>query len=76
VRITLEADTEERVVEVPPGLEAVFLREMALREFFDSLSFTHRREYVNYILEAKREETRLRHVEKVVAMLKEGKKGI
>lgn len=70
VRVTLEADTEERTVEVPAELAAVFTKDKALRKAFESLSFTHRREYVNYILEAKKEETRLRRVEKVVEMLK------
>ncbi len=76
VEVTLEPDTEERTVEVPPELQNVLKKEKAARAYFDSLSYTHRREYVNYILEAKREETRLRRVEKVVGMLKEGRKGI
>jgi uncharacterized protein YdeI (YjbR/CyaY-like superfamily) len=38
--------------------------------FFDSLSYTHRKEYCRWITEAKKEETRARHLEKAIEMLK------
>ncbi len=76
VKVTLEADTEARTVEVPPELEAGFRKEKALREFFESLSFTHRREIVNYLLEAKSEETRAKRLERVVERLRARQKGI
>jgi uncharacterized protein YdeI (YjbR/CyaY-like superfamily) len=37
-------------------------------------TFTHRREYVMWINEAKREETRQRRILKTIEMLKKGKK--
>ena len=40
------------------------------RTFFDSLPYSHRKEYVDWIVEAKRPETRQRRVEKAVAMLR------
>jgi uncharacterized protein YdeI (YjbR/CyaY-like superfamily) len=49
-------------------------RNPATRATFDKLSFTHRREYVRWIEEAKREETRARRVTKAVEMLREGVK--
>jgi len=76
VAVTIEPDTEPRLIEVPPDLQKAFRKDKAAREFFDTLSYTHKREYVNYLLEARRPETRLKRVEKVVEMLKQGKKGI
>ncbi|HEY6073722.1 MAG TPA: YdeI/OmpD-associated family protein [Anaerolineales bacterium] len=76
VHVTLEADTEERVVEVPAELQQALKKEKTAQSYFDSLSYTHKREFVNYILEAKKDETRARRVEKVVEMLRQGKKGI
>jgi hypothetical protein len=70
--IDLERDEEERTVELPDDLEAVL--DPATRATFDSLSFTHRREYVRWIEEAKREETRKRRVAKAVEMLRDGVK--
>ena len=37
------------VVEVPAVLQEWLVKEKALHEFFELLSFTHKREYVNYI---------------------------
>lgn len=74
IRITVEADTEPRVVEVPPELAKALKKEKAARAYFESLAYSHRREYVGYITEAKKEETRLRRVAQTIEMLKQGKK--
>ena len=71
VVVDLELDTTERTVEPPPELEAALAQDRALWEFFNSLSYTHRKEYVRWIEEAKKEETRRARVEKAVAMLRE-----
>ena len=72
VQIELRRDDEPRVVEIPADLGAVLDRDRAVRDFFDSLSYTHRKEYVRWIEEAKREETRTRRLEKSVELLREG----
>jgi hypothetical protein len=72
VMVRVELDTKPRVVETPADLEAA-LTEPA-RETWDALSFTHRREYVEWFDEAKRPETRQRRVAKAVEMLAEGTK--
>ena len=74
VHVVVEQDTEERTVAAPPAFVAA-LRKAGLRERFGALSYTHRKEYVQWIAEAKREETRARRLAKAVALLKAGKKG-
>jgi hypothetical protein len=74
VTVTVEADTEERVVEVPVELKNAFKVEKEAKAFFDKLSYTHQREYVMWINEAKKEETRQNRVVKTIEMLKKGKK--
>lgn len=74
VKITIELDTEPRVIEIPADLQKAFKTEKEARAFFDKLSYTHQREYVMWINEAKREETRQRRVQKAMEMLKQGKK--
>ena len=71
VSIVLEKDTEERIVEVPADLVKAFRRKKILKDTFDNMAYTHRKEYVNYILDAKKPETRLRRVEKVLSMIEE-----
>jgi len=65
-------DDEPRVVEVPGDLAQALERKPGLREFFDSLSYTHRKEYVRWIEEAKRAETRANRIEKALVLLSEG----
>jgi hypothetical protein len=71
VEIELERDDEPRIVEVPGDLAAALAVDPELQSAWDGLSFTHRREHVQAIQEAKREETRRRRVEQAVAMLRE-----
>jgi hypothetical protein len=74
VKITVEPDTEPRVIEVPAGLKRAFKAEKAAKEFFAKLSYTHQREYVMWINEAKKEETRQSRIVKAIEMLKKGTK--
>ena len=74
VTITVEPDTEPRVIEVPAELKRAFKTEKSAKAFFDQLSYTHQREYVMWINQAKREETRQNRITKAIEMLKKGKK--
>jgi hypothetical protein len=74
VHVTVEEDTEPRVVEIPDDLRAGLDGDAAAAAVFDGLSYTHRKEYVDWITGAKREETRRNRIEKAVGMLREGRK--
>jgi hypothetical protein len=56
---------------VPPDLAAALAEDPALRAYFDGLAYTHRKEYIVWILSAKRAETRVGRVVKAVMMLRE-----
>ncbi len=68
VTVTVERDTAERTVDVPEDFAAA-LAEAGVREAFDKLSFSHRREHVQAILDAKKPETRARRIAKALEML-------
>jgi hypothetical protein len=74
VSVMLEHDEEPRTVTVPRDLAAALDRDPAARETFDGLSYTHRKEYVRWIEEAKREETRTRRIGKSIELLRAGVK--
>jgi Bacteriocin-protection, YdeI or OmpD-Associated/Domain of unknown function (DUF1905) len=61
VRVAMELDTEPRTVSVPADLRDALAASNA-KESFDRLSFTHRREYVEWVESAKRAETRERRI--------------
>jgi ribosomal 50S subunit-recycling heat shock protein len=69
VTVTLEPDTEKRDVEIPPALKRAL--GAALTAKLDALSFTHKKEYVLWFTEVKKDETRARRVEKMKKMLGE-----
>jgi uncharacterized protein YdeI (YjbR/CyaY-like superfamily) len=69
VVVTVERDTAERTVTVPQDL-ATALAAAAMGATFDALSFSHQREYVSWIEEAKRAETRTRRIEQTIERLR------
>jgi hypothetical protein len=67
-------DTVRRTVTLPGDLRRALAKSTNARGLFDGLSFTCRKEYVKWILEAKKEKTRKRRVEGAVKMLLKGAK--
>jgi hypothetical protein len=74
VKITVELDAEPRVIDIPKDLMKELKKDKNAKAFFDKLSYTHRREYVMWINEAKRDETRQKRILKTIEMLKKGRK--
>lgn len=66
------ADPVTREVRLPPDLDKALRGNKGARAFFDSLSFTNKREYLEWIVSAKREETRLSRVEGTIERLAKG----
>jgi hypothetical protein len=75
VHIKLELDTEPREVEIPEDFKNILKEFSQEEEFFKKLSFTHQKEYVNWINDAKKQETRERRIIKAIEMLSNGKRG-
>ena len=73
VEVTVELDAAPREVEVPGDLAAALASDPEAESAFERLAFTHRKEYVRWITEAKREETRARRVQQALERLREGK---
>jgi Bacteriocin-protection, YdeI or OmpD-Associated len=71
---TVCVDRVNRTVTPPKDLQALLTRNAKARAAFEPLSFTHKREYVTWIIEAKKPETRAARLAKTVEMLSKGKK--
>jgi uncharacterized protein YdeI (YjbR/CyaY-like superfamily) len=69
--VTLEPDQAERSVQVPDDLGTA-LEHAGLRESFAALSYSHQREYVQWIDEAKKPETRARRISQTIDRLRAG----
>ncbi|QQS10252.1 MAG: DUF1905 domain-containing protein [Phycisphaerales bacterium] len=68
VRVMLASDESPRVVTTPRDL-SVALKAAGAGAAWQAMSYTHQREHVEAIVEAKKEETRARRVEKAVDMV-------
>lgn len=73
VPITLEYDPEIRKAAPPDDLRQA-LEPAGLAEVFSRLAYSHQKEYIDWITESKRPETRTRRIEKAVEMLRAGKR--
>lgn len=69
-----ETPKEKKTIATPPGL-AEWLKAQKLYDYFESQSYSHRKEYIEWISSAKKEETRTTRLKKMKQMLKE-KKGL
>lgn len=58
ILITIEKDDEERVVEIPDDLDNKLNENVLAKEFWESLSFSNKKKFVQWITSAKKLETR------------------
>lgn len=70
VEVSMEVDTKPRTVELAPDIKKALSKSKPVRARFDKLSYTHRKEYVQWIEAAKRPETRACRIEEVIKRLK------
>ena len=71
VTIALEPDTEKREIKIPLPLQKALGAKLSQK--LNGLSFTHKKEFIVWYTEAKKEDTRIRRVEKMKQMLSAGK---
>jgi hypothetical protein len=76
VSVSLAEDKEERVVEIADDIVFVFNENPQAKDLFDKMSYTHRKEYIRWIEEAKKPETRENRKIKMIQMILDGKRGI
>jgi Bacteriocin-protection, YdeI or OmpD-Associated/Domain of unknown function (DUF1905) len=73
VEATIELDLAPREVDLPADLAAALAADQEAGTAFERMAFTHRKEYVRWVTEAKRDETRQRRVQQAVEMIRAGK---
>jgi hypothetical protein len=73
VEVTLQFDADSRQVELPTELVEALASDPGAKTKFDSMAFTHRKEFARWISEAKREETRRRRLGQALDMIRAGR---
>jgi len=67
-------DKEKRAVTLPEELNIELKKNKKAHDFFNSLAFSHKKEYVQWILEAKREDTKNKRINGTIEMLSNNQK--
>ncbi len=73
VAVELGLDTEERRVVIPDELQQALDKEPKAATAFENMTYSHKREWINWILSAKQAETRQRRVERAIPLILQAK---
>jgi Domain of unknown function (DUF1905)/Bacteriocin-protection, YdeI or OmpD-Associated len=68
IEVTLELDTEPRVIPIPPDLKTALVKARALAAF-EKAAPSRRKEFVRQVEEAKASDTRERRISRILAAL-------
>ncbi|KJU70886.1 YdeI/OmpD-associated family protein [Clostridium baratii] len=69
VSVTLEKDIEERTVKIPDDFKSELQKNISANDFFNTLSFSYQKKYINYITSAKKDVTRNNRIIKSIEKL-------
>ena len=74
INVELEKDTEEREIVIPDDVTTLLGENPKAKKYFESLSYTDKKEYIRWIESAQRMETRTRRIGIFIENLKNKKK--
>ena len=73
VKIARTPPAPRKPLAVPPYFATALRRNKTARDTFDALGYSHRKEYLEWVTDAKTEATRQKRVDTAIAWLSEGK---
>lgn len=69
ISVEIEKDEEERVIELPIEFEEKLKLNENAYKFYESLSYSNKRKYFQWITSAKKEETKIKRTEEAIEKL-------
>lgn len=69
VSVELEKDEEERVIELPIEFKEKLNENNKAYNFYESLSYSQKRKYFQWITSAKKEETKMKRIDEAIEKL-------
>jgi hypothetical protein len=73
-QVEIVADEGDRSVEVPDDLTVALAADAQARTAFEGLAYSHRKEFVRWVCEAKRDATRAQRIARTIEMLRAGQR--
>lgn len=74
IKVVIEKDVEDRNIEVPEKLNAMFNDNKDAHEFYESLSYSQKKKYVEWINSAKKKDTFEKRINEVIKKLRNKEK--
>lgn len=74
IHVVMERDLEERIVAIPDDFREALNQNKSVKVAFDKLSYTHRKEWVEWIDGAKKAQTRASRITKAIEKIEGGVK--
>src|SRR5215813_11729037 len=69
VEFVMEKDDEPRTIATPPDLLRALNARKSVKALWDKMSYSHRKEHIGHIEEARKPETRARRIAKAIEMI-------
>ena len=70
IEVEIKKDEEERVVEIPKEFDNLLDNNIDAKEFYESLSYSNKRKYIQWITSAKKE-TKIKRMDEAIIKLKD-----
>jgi uncharacterized protein YdeI (YjbR/CyaY-like superfamily) len=74
VEVSMVLDEDERTVAVPEDLQSALAQDSKAKQLFDDFAYSHRKEYIEWIISAKKPETRCKRIAKAMEMIVQRKR--
>jgi uncharacterized protein YdeI (YjbR/CyaY-like superfamily) len=71
VHVIIEEDLDERTVEIPSDLKDLLRQHPEAKEKFEKFSYSHKKEWTAWLNDAKKSETRMKRLLKIIEKLQE-----
>ncbi|MBN3348157.1 antitermination protein NusB [Clostridium botulinum] len=69
IKVELQKDEEERIVIVPEEFKVKLSNNKIANDFYESLSYSQKHKYIQWITSAKKEETKVKRMKEVIVKL-------
>ncbi|EKS4344344.1 YdeI/OmpD-associated family protein [Clostridium sporogenes] len=69
IKVELQKDEKERIVIVPEEFKVKLSNNKIANDFYESLSYSQKRKYIQWITSAKKEETKIKRMEEAIVKL-------
>jgi len=66
VTVIMKQDNEPRYIILPKDFEKALNKNKKIRKVFDKFSYSHKKEYIQWIIDAKKSDIRIRRINKTI----------